>query len=726
MKTLRRMAAPGLFGCALLAPPIDGFAAELDDITVTATREGTALRDTPAAVTIIKRDAIAQVAPAHPQELLRQAPGVALSATNGEGHTTAIRQPFNTSPVYLFLEDGIPVRATGFFNHNALYEINLPQAGGLEIIRGPGSALYGSDAIGGIINVLTQAPTAKTEATLNAEIGSHGWQRLLASANSGLGDYGALRADINLTHTDAWRDRSAYDRQSLGLRWDMQLGNGALLKTMVNHTHIDQETGAGSPLSEFDYRNNPTRNYLGIAYRLVDALRVSTTYEQSVDNDLFTVTPYFRDNSMDLFASFTLSADPSLNRSSNQSYGLLTKWRRDFPQTLKARLIAGLDLEHSPGARQEDSLTVDRSNPPNQAERIYTSPRNSKRIFDYEVTFKSRSPYLHGELSPTDSLRLTGGLRYDDLAYSMRNNIGSMQSSDANNIGTGTGFYFLEGNSEREFRRVSPKLGFTWAFASKHSLYGSYNEGFRAPSESQLFRASRVSSSATVTPETASAQARSRAASSINLQPIKARQLELGIRGNVASWDYDLTAYALTKQDDITSARDPLDNNNRININAGEIGHMGTELALGGALTPTIRLDTALSYSVQRYEDNRSANGDFSGKDIPMAPRVLANTQLNWKPNPQLQMQLEWTRIGSYWLDDANTNRYNGHSLLNLRARYRINESMALFARLNNLTDRRYAESASLFTVSGQPAQTQTTYSPGLPRTLYAGVDYRF
>ena len=72
---------------------------------------------------------------------------------------TAIRQPITTNPVYLYLEDGIPTRSTGFFNHNALYEINVPQAGRIEVFKGPGTALYGSDAIGGIINVSTRAPS---------------------------------------------------------------------------------------------------------------------------------------------------------------------------------------------------------------------------------------------------------------------------------------------------------------------------------------------------------------------------------------------------------------------------------------------------------------------------------------------------------------------------------------------------------------------------------------
>ncbi len=689
----------------------------LADVSVTATREGVLLRETPAAVSIISRQKIEEVAPTHPQELLRQSPGVALTSTNGEGHTTAIRQPFNTSPVYLFLEDSIPIRATGFFNHNALYEINLPQAGSVEIIRGPGSALYGSDAIGGIVNILTRLPTSKNKTEVSGEIGTYGYQRTMLSTNTGSTDFGAIRADILLSHTDGWRQRSAYDRQNINLRWDQSLKNDALLKTIVNYTHIDQETGAGSNLSENDYRNDPTRNYFGIAYRKVEALRISSAYEQSNNNDLISLTPYFRDNRMDLFASFNMSNDPTYNRSYNQSYGLLSKWRRDFPNQWGARLIMGLDLEYSPGSREEDSVTVTRSNPSNTAERIYTNPRNPKRIFDYNVTFKSSSPYIHGEISPTATLRLSAGLRYDDLQYSLRNKIGNSQISDPNNIGTGTGYYYLNETADRTFKRLSPKLGFTWALSQQQILYGSYTEGFRAPSENQLFRAPRA---------TSSTQAQARAAASLALEPIKAKQFEMGLRGESSSWYYDWAWYLLSKKDDITSVRDPLNSNNRININAGETSHLGTELALGKQINQHWNLDTALSYSIQRYENNQSANGNFSGKAIPMAPRVLANTILSYKPNASLNTQLEWTRVGAYWLDDNNTTRYNGHSLFNLRMRYQASKSLYLFARLNNLNNRRYAESANLFSVNGQPTQTQITYSPGLPRTVYAGLEYRF
>ena len=87
-----------------------------------------------------------------------------VDVTNGEGHMTAIRQPLSTQPLYLYLEDGIPTRSTGFFNHNAMYEVNVPQSGGIEVFKGPGTALYGSDAVGGVINVLTRpAPLEPAE-----------------------------------------------------------------------------------------------------------------------------------------------------------------------------------------------------------------------------------------------------------------------------------------------------------------------------------------------------------------------------------------------------------------------------------------------------------------------------------------------------------------------------------------------------------------------------------
>ncbi|MEE3578319.1 hypothetical protein QO166_33040, partial [Pseudomonas aeruginosa] len=119
---------------------------------------------------------------------------------------------------------------------------------------------------------------------------------------------------------------------------------------------VDQQTGANSPLVYDDYINHPERNYLPIAFRKVDALRVQSAYERAAGNDLISITPYARDDDMKLLASFTLNSDPSVYDEHNRSVGVLAKWRHDFPQWLRARLIAGIDLDYSPGGREENAV----------------------------------------------------------------------------------------------------------------------------------------------------------------------------------------------------------------------------------------------------------------------------------------------------------------------------------------------------------------------------------
>lgn len=689
------------------APPTAAPVVGMAELTVTGTREQALLSETPASIGSIRSTTIRETGPLHPGQILGQVPGVAVAVTNGEGHTTAIRQPFTTSPVYLFLEDGIPVRATGFFNHNALYEVNIPMSGGLEVVRGPGTALYGSDAIGGIVNILSKAPSPAREFSLSAEAGSFGVHRLMASATGSVSELGDFRADLNLTHNDGWRDRTDYDRRSLNLRWDKSLGADTSLKAILGYSKIDQATGANSALPFGDYLNNPTKNNFSIAYRKVEALRISLDYSRKFGDGLLSVIPYFRDDSMELNATFNLSSDPRIDRGANTSYGVLTKWRQNF-SAMRARLIGGLDFDYSPGSRKEDNILVTRTG--TGANTFYSAYTVGTRIYDYEVTFKSTSPYLHTEISPTSHLRLTAGLRYDTLGFDMTNRLpaGAAQAS----VLGATRYYGQIDANKSTFSRVSPKFGATYSLAPNAHLYASYNQGFRAPSESQLYRAGNDT-----TPTNALAKARV----TLGLKPIRAEQVEFGLRGKIAAWDYNLVAYELDKRDDLVSQRD-LATNVSTNVNAGKTEHRGIELGLGGALSPQLKLDTAFSYARHRYTDWVTATANFSGKNIETAPSIITSTRLTWRPTPIVMTQVEWTRLGSYWLEASNSptfGKYPGHDLFNLRTSFAVTRTFSLTARVINVLDKRFADSASV-------SSNTPVYSPGLPRTFYGGIEARW
>ena len=167
MITAFRAPASVLVGAASIAvfSAPDAMAAEqtlVDEIVVTSQRREQPRLEHAGNVERLGREAIGEVRHQHVHELFTRVPGVWLSRGSGQEHLTAIRSPVLTGAgscgAFLMLEDGVPIRPAGFCNVNQLFELNTEQASAIEILRGPGSALYGSNALHGIVNVLVPGP----------------------------------------------------------------------------------------------------------------------------------------------------------------------------------------------------------------------------------------------------------------------------------------------------------------------------------------------------------------------------------------------------------------------------------------------------------------------------------------------------------------------------------------------------------------------------------------
>jgi outer membrane receptor protein involved in Fe transport len=656
----------------------------LDDIVISGTREGALRSETAAAVGVVTGDALASDRPAHPSEAMNQVPGVYVNTTGGEGHMAAIRQPITTDPVYLYLEDGIPTRSTGFFNHNALYEINVPQASRIEVFKGPATALYGSDAIGGVINVTTRAPSARPEVRADIEGGEHTWGRILLSGSDTFSGNG-VRVDLNLTRTDGWRAGTEYDRQSATARWDRDLRSAGSLQTVVAFSNINQQTAGTSAISRTDFETNPTVNYTPISFREVGALRVSTAWERSWGRTLLSVTPFFRRNTMDLLPNWSLTYDPTVYETANSSVGMLAKARFDFDQW-RSRVIVGFDADMSPGDRTEWAIAPERDGA------IFSDFVMGDALYDYDVRFQGFSPYIHTEFSPVDPLRITLGLRADFFGYDYDNQLSEVQ----------TGSHRRPGDATLTFAHVSPKVGATVRITPELSVFTAYRHGFRAPSEGQLFR-------------------QGPAENTVGLEPVKVNSFEAGIRGSAAGRvTWDLSAYRMTKTDDILAFEEP--DGTRLNVNAGETSHRGIEAGLGIEVVDGLTLQGSYSYAKHTYEEwQPQADVDLSGNEMESAPREIGNLRLQYRPafRPDVMAGVEFARIGSYWEDAANASEYEGHILLNLRFEANLYRGLGIYGRLMNVTDERYAERASYNAFRGEEL------APGLPRTVYLGVTYR-
>lgn len=655
----------------------------LDDIVVSVDREARRRTETPATINVLAGEAIRSSHASHPSEVMAQIPGAWVNVTGGEGHMTAIRHPQTTAPVYLYLEDGVPTRSTGFFNHNALYEINLPQSDRIEVVKGPATALYGSDAIGATINVGTSAPTAEPSLDLSIESGAYGWARALFTASGTTGQNG-LRADLNYTRTDGWREGTAYDRLSGTLRWDRSLGTATSLKTVATASLIDQATAGSSALSREDYHDQPKLNYTPISYREVRAIRLSTEFNHLRPNSLITLTAFIRDNEMEMIPNWSLTYDPTRYTNGHSSLGVMAKYRRDL-DLLRTRVITGIDIDRSPGQHYEEKIL------PTRIGRVFTDFELGETIYDYDVTFFGLSPYLQLEAEPLEGLHLTAGLRYDHLAYDYETLLAPVDS----------GTHRRPPTSKVDYSHLSPKFGLAYELRTELNLFLSYGHGFRAPSEGQLFR-------------------QGRAVNTLGLSPVRVDSYEGGIRGRLGDrLRYELSVYEMSKHDDILSYTHP--DGSQETVNAGRTLHRGVELGAGIALPSALHLDLAYAHSRHSYESWRPRDGvEFDGHEIEQAPRNVGSVVLSFQPTSPNMFRgaLELRRVGSYWMDPENTTRYEGHTLATLRAELPLYQGVSLFGRLTNITNTRYAELASYTIARG------AEFAPGMPRSLYIGLGY--
>ncbi len=684
-RPVSRLVSVGAFETARLGVALEEAAVALPDVVISTSRDAQLASRTPLSVDVIGPQEIREARSHHPADIVNRAAGVYVGNFGGEGHATAIRQPITTKAMYAFLEDGVPTRSTGFFNHNGLYEINLPQAGRIEVIKGPGSAVYGSDAVGGVVNSFTRDPSAAPEAELFMEGGSATYVRALATASTTTGRHG-IRADANVTTSNGWRERAPYDRQSGTLRWDLRLGESSRLKTVATVSHIDQPGDGGGEIDGTDFLSAPSRTYTQIAFRRVLAGRLSSELQVSRGASTMGATIYTRYNELDLLPSWQLGFDPQVWESRHQSVGVLTRFRRAVTP-LRATVNAGVDAEYTPGSRREARVIADRSG------NVFTGFTEGEVQYDYDVTFWQAAPYAQADFALTDQVQLDAGLRFDNLGYDYDTRLAPLA----------TGSHRRPASTSVSFSRVTPKLGAAWEFRPGMTAFASYREAFRAPSESQQFR-------------------QGRAESTVDLEPVKARSVEGGVRamlGGTAT--VEATVYSMRLRDDVLTFIDP--DGLRLTQNAGATSHRGLELGVGVAPLPFVRVDASMAYAKHTYEEwTPSGAADYSGNEMELAPRFFASARLTLRPAllGAGSVGVEWVRLGPYYMDPENTHRYGGHHLVNVNATLPVHGQLELVARVTNLGNRRYAETSSFTQQQGE------RFRPGAPRQFFVGAQYRF
>ncbi|BBB10669.1 TonB-dependent receptor plug domain-containing protein [Sphingopyxis sp. EG6] len=416
---------------ALAEEAAHAVAADSDSIVVTATRAPLTLDEIPAAIAVLDKHAIDRAQDIGVTELLLRTPGVSISRNGGYGTATSLRIRGAESEHTVAVIDGVklndPSSTGGGFNFTNLLAGDISR---IEVLRGPQSILWGSQAIGGVVNIVTASPEKRLEGSFDLEAGS----RDTVSARAAIGGrtgplawrIGGQRftTDGISSHGKAFGgvERDGYRNRSVSGRAELELADNVSAEVRGYYSSGRVEFD-GFNVDSNDYGlNKEFVGYAGLNFDLVDGrFRNRIAYAHTDTN---------RDN-----------FNPDRARpQSFEADGKNRRWEYQGSFDLTDRISAIF------GAENESSDFRSRSPSASLAVPLPAFARGKAEL---------TSAYGQLSVEPLDGLILNGGVRYDD--------------------------------HDRYGGQTLFAAGGVWRLPTGTVLRASYGEGFRAPSLFQLF-----------------------------------------------------------------------------------------------------------------------------------------------------------------------------------------------------------------------------------------------
>ncbi len=613
----------------------------------------------------------------HPAEILNTLPGVNIQMNSGQEHLIAIRSPVLTGGAgqgsFLILENGVPTRSPAFGNVNGLFELHHETAEAIEVVRGPGSAKYGSNAVHGLINVILVEPgdTGNELRLSGSSLGRYKGDLIFDNRDNA--------ASLSIQKDNGWRDNTGSIQTKASAVTEFQFGEWAAT-AWVSGANLEQETagflrGPDAYLDRDAAKTNPNPE----AYRDAWSLRAAVRLERVLGEGTLTLTPFARTQAMDFRQHFLPYRGLEKNRHS--AIGLMSRYQRELSDTLTWRIGGDIDL-----ATGELTET--------QPEPFGFFPGDTRFPvgvhYDYSVDTTVGAVWSEFDWSPTPKLKILAGLRAETHNYDY---------TTAAPVGI-NGRFNVPADRTDNFSFVTPKLGLIWDASDDIALYANYARGARAPQASDLYRLQSQQGVAEAGIETLDS-------------------FEIGARGNALNGDlvFDIAAYSMEKDNFFFRDSDGL------NVTDGSTRHQGIEAALDWQFTNQWSLRGTTAWSDQIYTFNRpvgsGSNSISDGDKIDTAPEWLADLSLVWLPTDRLELAVSGEYVGEYFTNPANTRTYPGHTVAHLRGAYELTDTLAAFVIVRNLFDEVYADRADF-------AFGSERYFPGEPLNATFGIRKHF
>ncbi|MCX9096948.1 TonB-dependent vitamin B12 receptor BtuB [Providencia rettgeri] len=396
-----------------------------DQVVVSANRFEQPISSILAPVTVVTREDIDHWQSNTVIDVLRRLPGVDIAQNGGMGQQSSLFIRGTESRHVLVLIDGVRLNQAGISGSSDMSQIPISLVQRIEYIRGARSAVYGSDAVGGVVNIITRRDNDGT--TLNAGIGSHSYQNYNGSTQQKIGENTTVTAAGAYTHTKGFDlapkevsprqyDKDGFLSKSLWLGVEHQFSSEILAYARAygydNRTSYDVSEYAGVSV---DTRKLYSRTYeTGLKY-----------HQGKYSSSLMGSYGYSKDYNFDPRKG---QYSESANLDESKQYNI--QWGNSYLLD-KGNISAGIDY-------QRQSIEP-----------------SSYAMINEKQTLNNTGIYLTGQYAIIDSVTAEAAIRSDH-------------------------------HSEFNWH-TTWQSGLSWEFHEGYKLVGSYATAYKAPNLTQLY-----------------------------------------------------------------------------------------------------------------------------------------------------------------------------------------------------------------------------------------------
>ncbi|WP_247235137.1 TonB-dependent receptor [Telluribacter sp. SYSU D00476] len=650
-----------LYSCTLLAALLTGPSLQaqndtlrvnqLEEVTVNAYESRRTLLETPAAVSVVTPRLMTRFASTTWINAVNTAPGVRMEERSPGSYRFSIRGSLLRSPFGVrnvkFYWNGIPF--TDASGNTPLNVLDFASVERMEIIKGPGSSLYGAGT-GGVVLLSTPSGNAGTQRVeQQVGVGQYGfrsWNTMLQT--------GGANVLYGHQQQEGYREHSAMVRDALTFTLTNQLSERGSLSLLGLYSDLHYQTPGGITLEQYQtdprMSRQPTRVLPGSREQQAG---VYTRYAMLGGSYDYRLSPRWT-QTLSLYLNTNDFRNPFIsNQEKRTELGLGGRnvWRYSFDNTSwNATWTSGIEAQYL-----------------QSIQRTFENIRGTTGtlLTDEELMTGTLSAFTQLEAEPLDGLITTVGLSYNTLRYDFQQFFPAPYNSQKQSF-----------NAELAPRiAVLKKIGDDWA------VFGSYSQGFSPPTLQEI------------RPSAGGFRADLAAERGINR--------EIGIRraGRRLSGEVNLYSFGLRE----AIVRRTNENGSEYFVNAGRTRQNGVEWQVGyNIYTSTVGTLNNLrawhngTYTNYRFVDFQQGDAQLSGKLLPGIPRLSHATGLDVEAAHGLSLYLTYQHGGNVFLNEANTVEASPYDQFIVRGSWRRNWGAHLYTDLSASVERVKADIYSL------------------------------